>query len=483
MPGLRGLLRGARGVHAASLALRRLDEAASASGWAQFDSSRDYENLAAVGVCIVSAALAAGLTMGMVSVELLDLKVKLRTGTDDERAHARALLPLKQREPHHQLLVTLLLYNALANEALPLFLDELVPSYAAVLLSVTLVLFFGEIIPSAVFTGPSKLRIAAAFKPFVDVLLVVLAPLAYPIALALDRCIPEEAEVTTRAEVRALVQVQHEEASGAEPFNSDEAALVQGALSLTKVTAADVMIPIARVGALRKDAVLDRATMTRLLQSGFSRIPLHAGAVEGVDRYLIVKEHILLDPDDAAPVAGLRAYSPVWVAPDASLFQALNTFQTGRTHMAFVSRDPELARASAEQGLAVDADSRAAIVGILTLEDIIEEILTEEIYDETDRDGAERKLQDFIRLKMLPVFRMKHRDRDGGMSPSRRALREAVDAAEPPPESGDGGSARARNRRTSVFREPRPDDGLSAAAPSLQSGGTSARTDTEPLLA
>ena len=72
MPGLRGLLRGARGVHAASLALRRLDEAASASGWAQFDSSRDYENLAAVGVCIVSAALAAGLTMGMVSVELLD---------------------------------------------------------------------------------------------------------------------------------------------------------------------------------------------------------------------------------------------------------------------------------------------------------------------------------------------------------------------------------------------------------------------------
>ena len=51
MPGLRGLLRGARGVHAASLALRRLDEAASASGWAQFDSSRDYENLAAVGVC------------------------------------------------------------------------------------------------------------------------------------------------------------------------------------------------------------------------------------------------------------------------------------------------------------------------------------------------------------------------------------------------------------------------------------------------
>ena len=47
-----------------------------------------------------------------------------------------------------------------------------------VLLSVTLVLFFGEIIPSAVFTGPSKLRIAAAFKPFVDVLLLLLSPVS-----------------------------------------------------------------------------------------------------------------------------------------------------------------------------------------------------------------------------------------------------------------------------------------------------------------
>merc|ERR1719316_1714969 len=68
---------------------------------------------------------------------------------------------------HHRLLVTLLLMNSIANEALPLFLDQLVPSWVAVLLSVSFVLIFGEIIPSAIFTGPSQLKIAAFFSPLV----------------------------------------------------------------------------------------------------------------------------------------------------------------------------------------------------------------------------------------------------------------------------------------------------------------------------
>ncbi len=50
---------------------------------------------------------------------------------------------------HHKLLVTLLLVNALAMEALPLFLDVIVPAWVSILLSVSFVLLFGEIIPQA----------------------------------------------------------------------------------------------------------------------------------------------------------------------------------------------------------------------------------------------------------------------------------------------------------------------------------------------
>lgn len=61
----------------------------------------------------------------------------------------------------HQLLVTLLLCNSLAMEALPLFLDRLLSPLLAVLISVTAILFVGEILPQALCTGKHQLAIAA----------------------------------------------------------------------------------------------------------------------------------------------------------------------------------------------------------------------------------------------------------------------------------------------------------------------------------
>ena len=77
-------------------------------------------------ICVCIAALAAGLTMGLVSQEIIDLKItEVASESDVEREQARSLVPLLI--DHHRLLVTLLLINALANEALPLFLDKIVP--------------------------------------------------------------------------------------------------------------------------------------------------------------------------------------------------------------------------------------------------------------------------------------------------------------------------------------------------------------------
>ena len=66
---------------------------------------------------------------------------------------ARRILPIISR--HHLVLTTLLTFDVLCNESLPIFLDMMVPSWAAVVFSVVVVLIVGEILPQAVCTGPN----------------------------------------------------------------------------------------------------------------------------------------------------------------------------------------------------------------------------------------------------------------------------------------------------------------------------------------
>lgn len=113
-------------------------------------SSAFYKTVALAMLCVTGAALAAGLTMGMVSLDPMGMEIIVKAEEKDQedeearqklkadKAAAEKLLPLLH--DHHRLLVTLLLMNSVANEALPLFLDKLVPSWLAVVLSVSLVL-------------------------------------------------------------------------------------------------------------------------------------------------------------------------------------------------------------------------------------------------------------------------------------------------------------------------------------------------------
>jgi CBS domain containing-hemolysin-like protein len=188
-------------------------------------------NILAVVLCITVAAMAAGLTLGMLGLDPLLLLIKERAADSMvERQAAAQLLPIVRQ--HHRLLVTLLLLNAVANEALPLFLEALVPPPVAVVLSVTFVLFFGEIIPSAIFTGPNQIRIAHSLVPLVRLVLWLLYPIAGPIAALLDRLLhhhhhdaddddddnddgnkstTHQSASFTRGELAALIRIQYEE--------------------------------------------------------------------------------------------------------------------------------------------------------------------------------------------------------------------------------------------------------------------------------
>ena len=96
------------------------------------------------------SGLMSGLTMGLLSLDVLSLKVLKSGGTAKQQKYATTILPIVEK--HHLLLVTLLLGNAASVEAMPIFLDRISNPIVAVVVSVTAVLLFGEIVPQALCT-------------------------------------------------------------------------------------------------------------------------------------------------------------------------------------------------------------------------------------------------------------------------------------------------------------------------------------------
>lgn len=162
---------------------RRLTEGNEFSG---LDSDMAYVYLFLSMFLVVCAGLASGLTMGLMNLDRMKLQTKIISGTKQQKKDAEMLLPLVEPDHHHYLLVTLLLFNASAAESLPIVLGKLIPDYIAVIISIFVVLIFGEILPASYFTGPHQMYVLARFTLIVYFLELILFPLSYPLSILLD---------------------------------------------------------------------------------------------------------------------------------------------------------------------------------------------------------------------------------------------------------------------------------------------------------
>ncbi|MCO5606113.1 hypothetical protein L7F22_060300 [Adiantum nelumboides] len=158
---------------------------------------------------VLFAGLMSGLTLGLMSLGLVDLEVLTKSGTPRDRKYAAKILPVVRNQ--HLLLCTLLLGNALAMEALPIFLDALVAAWGAILISVTLILLFGEILPQSV-CSRYGLAVGAAMTPVVRLLVFVFFPVTYPISKLLDFLLGKgHVALFRRAELKTLVDMHGDE--------------------------------------------------------------------------------------------------------------------------------------------------------------------------------------------------------------------------------------------------------------------------------
>ncbi|RAL38468.1 unnamed protein product [Cuscuta campestris] len=373
-------------------------------------------------VLVLFAGIMSGLTLGLMSLGIVELEILQRSGTPTEKKQAAAIFPVVQKQ--HQLLVTLLLCNAVAMEALPIYLDKIFNQYLAIILSVTFVLAFGEVIPQAICTRYG-LAVGANFVWLVRVLMIICYPIAYPIGKILDFVLGHNEALFRRAQLKALVSIHSKEAGKGGELTHDETTIISGALDLTEKTAEEAMTPIESTFSLDVNSKLDWEAMGKILARGHSRVPVYSGNPKNVIGLLLVKSLLTVRAETETPVSAVSIRRIPRVPSDMPLYDILNEFQKGSSHMAAVVKvkgksknlpsvdnkrpeetantdvNPELntlllsKKNEKSDTVVIDIETNGLpqpsedledgeVIGIITLEDVFEELLQEEIVDETD---------------------------------------------------------------------------------------------------
>lgn len=309
------------------------------------------------------AGLMSGLTLGLLSIDPMQLNVLKSAGTESEKRAAKRIEPILKN--HHLLLVTLLLMNALAMESLPLFLDKMVPEWAAIGISVTMVLLFGEIIPQAI-CQRYGLYIGAYLNWLVIILIVVSLPISWPISKLLDYLLGHDNHMFNRYKLKEFVSIHSEDESHDGPLSLNEVKVIKGALEMDDKQVNMAFTPLENVFAMEINTKLDKDTFQKIKETSLSRIPVYEKDLANFKGYVIVKKLIGIVPDGQLTLKDMDLFPFMTVSETNPLWQTLNNFIVNRHHLALVE------------------NSEGHIIGLISLEDILEELLKREIVDETD---------------------------------------------------------------------------------------------------
>ncbi|KAL5339467.1 hypothetical protein BJX70DRAFT_153725 [Aspergillus crustosus] len=335
------------------------------------DNASVWLYLSVAAALVLSGGAFAGLTIALMGQDEVYLQVIQTSGdSPSERKNAASVLRLLKRGKHW-VLVTLLLSNVITNETLPIVLDRsLGGGWPAILGSTVLIVIFGEIVPQSICVRYG-LPIGAWMAPCVLVLMYIMAPVAWPVAKLLDRLLGEDhGTIYKKAGLKTLVTLHKTLGEAGEQLNSDEVTIISAVLDLKEKSVGTIMTPMDDVFTMSADTILDEPTMDLILSQGYSRIPIHAPEnPRNFIGMLLVKMLITYDPEDSKPVGYFALATLPETRPETSCLDIVNFFQEGKSHMVLVSEYP--------------GEDRGAL-GVVTLEDVIEELIGEEIIDESD---------------------------------------------------------------------------------------------------
>ncbi|TPP64137.1 Metal transporter CNNM2 [Fasciola gigantica] len=266
---------------------------------------------------------------------------------------------------------------------------------------------FGDIMPQAV-CSRHGLAIGAKTLWLTKLFMFITFPVAFPVSFVLDKILGEEmGEVYNREKLGVLIREQ----AVAGTVATDEMNIIAGALALTTKTVSDVMTPLSAAFMLCYSDVLDFNTMNDIYSHGYTRIPVFEGGRRNIRAVLNVKDVAFINTEDSVPVSTVCDFynrSIIIVLDSTNLEAMLKEFRQGRAHMAFVER-------LVTEG---EGDPCREMIGLVTPEDVIEEIIQAEIVDETDilTDNVHHQPRQ-VRRRDFRMFSMPDKQRYSRLSP------------------------------------------------------------------
>lgn len=312
-----------------------------------------------VALLILASAICSGLNIAVMSLDIGDLRRKAKLGN----RQAKRVLPLRQRT--HLTLASILLANVAAVSATSLVLSQKLPAWIAGLVSTLLIVVLGEILPQALFLK-NPLAWSSFFSPFLSAITVVTYIVSRPLQILLDQLFPKQrAKLQTRHELGLLI-TEHLSDESSE-LDEDEVEIMRGALSLSEKRVRDIMTDIRHTYWLTPYTQLDEAKIDEIKAQGFSRIPIFNKELTKCYGVLLMKDLVDVDFDDHNyRVDDMTLYPAQLVGSMTALDTMFRKFINAGTHLIPVEKDDQ-------------------IIGIATIEDLLEEIVNHEIEDETDR--------------------------------------------------------------------------------------------------
>ena len=224
-----------------------------------------------------------------------------------------------------------------------------------------LVLIFGEISPKTLAKDHAD-QLVLAFAPYINFIMLLLTPLNWIFAQwrkLLARIFPAPKD-EGMAEEELLTLVAEAEQDG--EIDEHESDLIRSAIEFNDQTAEDILTHRVDIVALDVEMTMDEAEQV-FRENTFSRLPVYEDSIDSIVG--VIHEKDFFNNRTATSLREIMK-PPLFVTPTSRISDLLHTLQKAKSHMAIVS------------------DEYGGTMGVVTMEDIIEELVGE-IYDEHDQ--------------------------------------------------------------------------------------------------